>query len=310
MNNYLFECADHLVIQKEVSKLIKEKKLNDAYISTYDLEEVPLDDALEDLDTYSFLSDKKVIIIKNILASLVTDNEKNHLLKYLDNYNSDNLLIITCDKLDSKDFSKKIKKNKNIEIKKLELDEKEYIKNKLSDYKIENGNIMYLIELCKNDITKIDSECEKLMMYKKDTLEITRNDIDLLVVKKIGDSSELLFSLVNSIMSKNKTKSLKVYQELKEYHVDSNSIIGLMASQMKLISQIKVLKEDNMSNVQIQEKLGVKSLYQIKKLSDYVYNYSFKEIHDFFNKLSDLDYKIKSGRMDSLDAIEMLIIDL
>ena len=94
MNNYLFECADHLVIQKEVSKLIKEKKLNDAYISTYDLEEVPLDDALEDLDTYSFLSDKKVIIIKNILASLVTDNEKNHLLKYLDNYNSDNLLII------------------------------------------------------------------------------------------------------------------------------------------------------------------------------------------------------------------------
>ena len=111
-------------------------------------------------------------------------------------------------------------------------------------------------------------------------------------------------------MSKNKTKSLKVYQELKEYHVDSNSIIGLMASQMKLISQIKVLKEDNMSNVQIQEKLGVKSLYQIKKLSDYVYNYSFKEIHDFFNKLSDLDYKIKSGRMDSLDAIEMLIIDL
>ena len=43
---------------------------------------------------------------------------------------------------------------------------------------------MYLIELCKNDITKIDSECEKLMMYKKDTLEITRNDIDLLVVKK------------------------------------------------------------------------------------------------------------------------------
>lgn len=310
MNNYLLECVDHLAFQNEISRLIKKHDMNDAYISTYDLEEIPLTNALEDLDTYSFLSDKKVIIIKNILSSLVTDSEKSHLLRYLDNSNPDNLLIITCDKLDSKSFSKDIKKNKNIEIKKLELNEKDYIASKLKGYKISNSDILFLIELCKNDLTKIDSECEKLMMYKYDTLEITKDDIELLVVKKLGDSSELLFSLVNAIMSKNKAKALKIYRELQEYQVDSNSIIGLMASQMKLIAQIKVLKEDGLSNVQIQEKLNVKSLYQIKKLSEYIYDYSLSDIHSFFNKISTIDYRIKSGRMDSKDAIELLIIDL
>lgn len=310
MNNYLFECIDHLAIQKEISKIIKDKKLNDAYISTYDLEETPLINALEDLDTYSFLSDKKIVIIKNILSSTVSESEKEHLLKYLDNSNPDNLLIITCDKLDSKNFSKKVKQNKNIEIKKLEVNEKDYITNKLKGYKISNSDITYLIELCKNDLTKIDSECEKLMMYKFDSLEITKEDIDLLVVKKIGDSSELLFSLVNAIMSKNKTRALKIYQDLKEYQVDSNSIIGLMASQMKLVSQIKVLKEDKLSNVEIQEKLNVKSLYQIKKLSEYIYDYSLSDIRKFFNTLSELDYRIKSGRIDSKDAVELLIIGL
>lgn len=310
MNNYLLEANDHLVIQKEIERIIKETSYNDAYISTYDLEEVSLSNALEDLDTYSFLSDKKVIVIKNILSSLVTESEKEHLLKYLDNYNPDYLLFITCDKLDAKTFSKSLKQSKNISYKKLEIDEKDFIKNKLKDYKISNSDILYLIDLCKNDLTKIDSECEKLMMYKYDSKKIEKEDITNLVVKKLGDSSDLLFSLVNAIMQQDKKRALSIYQELKDYQVDTNSIIGLMASQMKLISQIKVLKEDRLSNEEIQQELNVKSLYQIKKLSEYIYTYSLEDIHIFFNKLSDLDYKIKSGRIDSKDAIELLIIDL
>lgn len=310
MNNYLLEASDHLLIQKEIENIIKKEGYNDQYQATYDLEETELANAIEDLDTYSFLSDKKVIIIKNILSSLATDSSKEHLLKYIENYNPSNLLIMTADKLDAKTFSKKLKSSKNVTYKKLEVNEEEYIKDKLKDYKISKVDLIYLLDLCKNDITKIDSECDKLMIYKINDKEITKDDITNLVVKKLGDSNEILYSLVNAIMSKNKKLSLKIYQELKEYQIDSNSIIGLMTSQMKLISQIKVLKEDNLSNVEIQQKLNLKSIYQVKKLSEYIYNYTFKEIGDFYKKLADTDYKIKTGRIDSNDAIELLIINL
>ena len=295
MNNYLIESSDHLLVQKEIQKIIEKENFTSNYQTTYDLEEVPLINALEDLDTYSFLSDKKIVIIKNILSSFVTDNEKEHLLKYIDNYNPNNLLIMTCDKLDAKSFS---------------INEEKYTTDKLKGYKISKEDILYLIDLCKKDITKIDSECEKLMIYKINSKEIFHEDITNLVVKKLGDSNEILFSLVNSIISKNKKKALLLYQELKEYQIDSNSIIGLMASQMKLISQIKVLKEDNLSNMEIQESLKLKSIYQVKKLGEYIYDYSYKEIGDFLHKLADTDYKIKTGRIDSKYAIELLIINL
>ena len=66
MNNFLIETEDTLLIQKKEEELIKKNKFQDAEISSFDIEETPLENALEALDTYGFLSNQKVIIIKNI----------------------------------------------------------------------------------------------------------------------------------------------------------------------------------------------------------------------------------------------------
>lgn len=310
MLNYLLESSDHLLLEKKIDSIIEKEKFQGEYRATYDLEEVALANALEDLDTYSFLSSKKVIIIKNILSSLALENEKKHLIKYLENPSSDNLLIMTSDKMDAKTFSKKLKSLKTLEYQKLETNPVSFAKNILDGYKISNMDLSYLAELCNNDITKLNSECEKLMMYKIDTKEIGREDITNLVVKKLGDSNEILFSLAKAIMSKDKKQALKLYNDLKVYQIDANSIIGLMASQMKLVSQIKVLKEKNLNVSQIQQNLNLKSSYQVKKLSEYIYSYSYNDIKTFFNRLFNLDYSIKTGKVDSSNAIELLILNL
>ena len=310
MLNYLLESSDHLLLEKKIDSIIEKEKFQGEYRATYDLEEVALANALEDLDTYSFLSSKKVIIIKNILSSLALENEKKHLIKYLENPSSDNLLIMTSDKMDAKTFSKKLKSLKTLEYQKLETNPVSFAKNILDGYKISNMDLSYLAELCNNDITKLNSECEKLMMYKIDTKEIAREDITNLVVKKLGDSNEILFSLAKAIMSKDKRQALKLYNDLKAYQIDANSIIGLMASQMKLVSQIKVLKEKNLNVSQIQQNLNLKSSYQVKKLSEYIYSYSYNDIKTFFNRLFNLDYSIKTGKVDSSNAIELLILNL
>ena len=87
MNNFLIETEDTLLIQKKEEELIKKNKFQDAEISSFDIEETPLENALEALDTYGFLSNKKVIIIKNIEVLNYNDNKKDldHLIKYLDN---------------------------------------------------------------------------------------------------------------------------------------------------------------------------------------------------------------------------------
>ena len=66
MDSYLLESVDFLSIEKEKEKIIKDNNFKNIPINSYDLEEQTLELALEDLDTYGFLTDKKIIIIKNI----------------------------------------------------------------------------------------------------------------------------------------------------------------------------------------------------------------------------------------------------
>ena len=113
MNSYLLETEDYAAREKEVEKLIKKEKFEDATTSIYDLEENTLENALEDLDTYGFLTNKKIIVIRNI-ENISSEDEKNrldHLYKYIDNPNPDNLLIIECKKLNNTTkLSKELKK--------------------------------------------------------------------------------------------------------------------------------------------------------------------------------------------------------
>lgn len=308
-NNYLIENPSFHIIHSEMESIIASRGFSSATRSVYDLSEEPLENALEDLDTYSLFGNQKVITIKNLFLEK-EEHQILRLLKYIDHQSEDNLLFITTDKVDSRlSLSKKLMKNKNVTYIKKEVDLVKYIKEKLATYKVDYQSINLLIERCQEDVTRIDSECEKLMIYKQESKEITKDDIELLVVKKLKDSSEVLFSLTNSLLERNKKKALKIYRELEEYNLDINSLIGLLASQLKLISQIKVLKMDGLKNTEIQEKLRLKSLYQIKKLSEYT-TYSFNQIGSMIHLLSDLDVKIKSGRIGVEHALILFIVGL
>lgn len=309
-NNFLLESNDGIVLDKKIDKIISSTNFSNASKSSYDIEEKDLSDALEDLDTYSFLNDKKIIIIKNPFYNY---NEKkfNHLLKYIDNPNPDNLLILVCEKLDSRlTATKKLKSSKNIEILKLEVNPYQYVKNILKDFKIGEDTINLLVEKCKGDITRLDSECNKLMLYKDNSKEITNTDVSNMVIEKLGESNEILFSFVNSLLSKDTTNSFKYYKDLSRYNIDSNSIIGLVTSQTRLIYQVKTLADKGLSNELIKDTLGVKSVFQIKKIKNYIYQYSYKELANLISSLALVDLNIKSGKLDANMAIDMLLINM
>ncbi len=309
-HNYLLEEIDSLVVSKKINSIIEKMNFQEAIQSTYDIEEQELSVALEDLDTYSFLSPKKVIIIKNVFSNN-NDEDMKHLLKYIDNPNCDNLLFLTCKKLDNRlNIIKQLKNNSNIDIIQFDIDPYKYVKELLNGYKISNRSIQLLIDKCKNDLTKIRNECDKLILFKSDNLEIIEDDINNLVVEKLGDSSEVLFSFVKYLLLKDKKHAIEEYQELLNYDMDVYSIIGLIASQLRLMYQVKLLKDKNLSVEEITKKLFLKSTYQVKKMSQYSYNYSFLELSNLIDVVASIDFKIKSGRIEPKLAMDILIINI
>ena len=305
-NNYLLVYDNYYLFQEKLKDIISSTKFENASITNYDLEEEDLYNALLDLDTYSFLTEQKVIIIKNI--NLLEDNQDTkHLLKYLDNPNNDNLLILTTTKFNAtKKINKELKKKTNYI--KLETDLNKEIKNILQGYEVEAGVITKLIEYSNNNIDIIKSECDKLKQYKFDTKKITKEDVETIVIKHIGESTQILFDLIKDIAIKDKKRAIIKYEKLKKYNVDDIALIGLLESQLRLMIQIIMFSEKNYSNKDIATTLNIHP-YRIEKTKELLRYSNKKDVCNMIKNLSNIDYKIKSGQIDNKDAIFMYIIN-
>lgn len=310
-NNYLLECTDSLAMEQEQTKIIKDNKFNKANIVKYDLEESELSQALEDLDTYGLFTTQKVIILKNI-ESLKYDDYKGdfeHLFKYLDNPNPDNLLLIEANKLSSNSKIGKVLKDK-CQYLKVEMNTKSYIRQQFKDYEIDSNTINLLDEYCLGDISKIYNECLKLKDYKSEEKVITEDDIKETVDKKLGDSKDLTFSFSRSIALRDKKGALKRYKELLSYNFEPMSIIGLLSSQIRIIYQVKLLEKERLSDHEIANILEEKSDYRITKTRELTKLYTDESLLNLLQELSDIDYKIKTTDLDANALLEMFIINL
>ncbi len=310
-NNYILEGDSLFEIENEIDKIIKENNFQEATKSSYDLSEVELDAPLEDLDTYSFLSDKKIVLITGF-ENLNSDSNKKsleHLYKYLQNPNPDNLLFIWSTKWNNTlKITKELKKNcKFIEV---HLDPVKFVKEKLKGYKISSQNIEYLVSKCLNDIAKIENEIIKLKNYKVEEKEICREDIDLLVVEKLGDSTELMFSFNRSLAEKNKKEALTKYFELLNYNTEPLSVIGLLASQIRIIYQVKILEKRSLNADEIAKILGEKNSYRVKKTKELTKYYTEKELLELMKQLANMDLKIKTTDTDPNNLIELFILNI
>lgn len=305
-NNYLLVYDNYYLFQEKLKDIISSTKFENASITNYDLEEEDLYNALLDLDTYSFLTEQKVIIIKNI--NLLEDNQDTkHLLKYLDNPNNDNLLILTTTKFNAtKKINKELKKKNNYI--KLETDLNKETKNILQGYEVESGVITKIIEYSNNNIDIIKSECDKLKQYKFDTKKITKEDVETIVIKHIGESTQIVFDLIKDIAIKDKKRAIIKYEKLKKYNVDDIVLIGLLESQLRLMIQIIMFSEKNYTNKDIAATLNIHP-YRIEKTKELLRYSNKKDVCNMIKNLSNIDYKIKSGQIDNKDAIFMYIIN-
>lgn len=311
MNSYLLESEDSLSLQTERDNIIHDNHFEDAVINTYDMEEVPLENALEDLDTYGFLSDKKVIVIENIEVLKYDDFKKDfdHLFLYIKNPNPDNLLILESNKLNNTlKITKELKKI--CKYQEISIDINSYMKNAFKGYKIDTNTMNLLEEYCLGDYSKIANECLKLKNYKMDDKNITKEDIIELVPKKLGDSKDLTFAFSRSLGLRDKEDALKKYLELLSYDIEPISIIGLLASQIRIIYQVKLLEKDRLSDKDIATTLGEKSDYRIRKTRELTKYYTEEELLKLMQELADMDYKMKTEDVDGNHLIEMFILNI
>ena len=308
MNNYLIKSNATSLIDKKIEELIKELGFNEASITTYDLEEDSITSLIEDADTISFLTPSKVIIGKNLSNNNLDDKNIKTLSKYLDNPNSDVLLIFVTTNIDTRKKSIKEVINK-LSLVNISTDTKSIVKDILKGYDVEYRVINLLDEYYKDDLERLISETKKLALAFINTKKITYKEALDLLVKPLNKQDTLAFDLVREIALKDKKKALNIYNELLSYNIESYALFGLLESQYRLLYQVKVLNKRNISYNDMASILEVHP-FRVKKTLELVRYYTLKEIRKLLKNLADIDYKIKSGIYENNIIIDLLILNI
>ena len=262
--------------------------------------------------TYPFLSDYRVIVYENpsfIFDSKLLDaKQQQALVDYLANPVETTVLIMVINKTVNSNSLIYKKISKYFKIEKFDkLSQNDFEKLVRDDLKTNSVNISkdaldLLLSRLDNDVEKYKNELNKLLTYGT---ELDYQDIDNLINQPIEND---IFKLTNAINQNDLAASLKVYRDLLTNNKnDVLSIIGLLASQYRSMSQVKLLSQLGYNNAQIAAKLNVSAGSVYYKLRDSL-NLSAKELMNKLNQLAILDESIKSGLTEPVSGLELFII--
>lgn len=308
MNIYVIASTDKITLDEKIKEL---NKNNDAEVVFYDLIDTNITRLIEDLNTYNFLANRKIIVGTNAVFLSSEKNKSNiehnldTLEKYLDNPSPDNILILVTDSIDKR------KKITSTILKKAELIEEltdinKIIKKRLDGYKISDRTISKLCEYCGNNHERVFNEIEKLKLYKIDEKEITDKDIEDIVVQVLDDN---IFHFIDSILSGNKKYAFKLYNNFMLHGEQIVHLIILLSNKIRLMYQVKVLYNKGNSDKAISSMLKVHE-YPVKLAKEAGLRYSNELLLEYLEKLAKIDQDIKSGESTGEVEFETLLASI
>ena len=305
MEIYLFYGNNYSIIEDKINNIILKNNIDANNVIKYDMEN-NLDNIIEELSMNSLFGDKKAVIVDITFKEEVDDKK---IEEFLDkSKNNSNILIFNCanEKIDTR---RKIYKiiNKYGKIEELNKNHDyvvDYIKKSLQDNN-KSMDINYFLSKVNDDLDNIKNELDKSILYKINDSHIENSDIDNLVIPNI---EEEIFVLSDSVIKKDKKKSIELYQNFLNRNYEPIYIISLLGSQFHFLYQVKRLYNQNKSNDEIASILSAHP-YRVKLTIQNSYIYTEEILLKKIYELANMDKNIKLGNIDKNLALEMFLVE-
>lgn len=320
-NVYLISSNSFHLMEEELKKILRDNPY-----TSFDLNAVELDDVLEEASYFSLFDDKKYMVVKNAQIfgaskrkskEEETEEEKvskkdEKLLQYLNEPNDNTVLIFTINgKADTKKKICKIIKDRYRFIQLDDLKPKEIlsrVQKALKDdgYKIDDNTGYYIVNNALNNYDLAINEVEKIKLYYGKGCQVKYDDVVNIVSKNIEDNN---FKFIDTVISKDIKEAFKMYDDLMIQKVEPIMLMSMLAKEIR--NMLLVKKMMNTKNKKsMMEVLGLKFDFQIDKLISNSYSFKENQLEGYLVLLSDLDYKIKRGKISNKLALEMFIMDI
>jgi len=302
---YVLSGIESYFIDETVHRIkVALEKNEEIETSTFDLEEVPVSHVIEEADTIPFFSERKLIIAKNASFLKATDKSKEkiqHDLKALEVWLQNpstfsvTIFIAPYEKLDErKKVTKQMKEHATIihaEAPK-ERDLAVWVRNEVSNRRktIDDEAIDQLIELVGSDMLQLQSEIEKLCFYIGEEDRIPFSIIEDLVPKTLEQDA---FKLLNAYIEGDKSTAISIYHDLIRQKQEPIALVALLASQVRLMSNVYYLQSKGYHGQQIAKTLKVNP-YRVKRIVEDRHQIQDQQLLKALYGLSEVDLQLKS----------------
>lgn len=329
-NIYLLTGKEEYLIDEAVEK-IKDKFINPSFeaLNYIILEGSSLgfDDILNASETLPFMSDSKIVIVRDSLLFAGGNNIDNRvkdmrkeLSNYIDRINESTSLILVEKKETIRKNNPIYRKINNlsgiVEMEKLkgyQLENWIQLQFKNRGKTINKVEITYLIQqtsyLDRNmnkTLYDVKNEINKIVNYMGDRILVKKSDIDGLVLRPLDMN---VFNLLGFISRKNGKESLRVFNEMYLSGEPALFILHMITRQFRNMLNIKSLKDKGYSDGLVREKIKM-SQFEYSKLLNEIGNFSKDQLESFLEYSLEADRNIKTGVYEDQLALEILITKL
>lgn len=304
-------------------------------VSEFDFEiidagESTIERIIEGVKTYPFVSEKRIVIVKNFDALFAgtrakKSDEKSPLAKYLDEPSTycsltlvgapDSLNGLSAGKSKSEKILKSLKfpfstiinKHEYVEFPKVwESDFPDWITKRLKSegYEIEPKALELLSAQVNPSLRELANELEKLKIYLKDKRKITADDVSQVV----GVSREYnVFELQKAVGRRDLPAVMNIIERMLESDRQEMLIIAMLTRYFIALWKLSDENKPGANQYQLAASVGVNAYFLNEYLAA-LKNYKPEELDRAIIELAEADERLKSSSTDSVYVLQRMLI--
>ena len=277
-------------------------------LKSVDLSEADFQEFKNDARTISMFQEKKLIVLRNtsqnkIFQEAFLENKKNYI-------SSDDIFVFIEEEIPGNNkFFNFLKRNARAQefriLQGVQL--KNWVKKEFNKYgaKTDNDSLDKLIESVGNNLWRMENEIKKLVSFKKNGF-VKIKDVENLISPKIETD---IFETIEAISSRNK----KVALELLHRHIENGDsplyLLSMINFQFRNLLIIKDLVEKGRPYYTFQ-KITQLHPFVIRKSYDQARKFSLQELKKIYQKIFEVDFDIKTGKLDTQVALDLFIANI
>jgi DNA polymerase-3 subunit delta len=311
-NIYLFHGEEKYLLDMYLKKLVKglltgsDETMNYDF---YDKNNMNVDKLIDGIETLPFFGDKRVIVVSYTKLFKSKSNDATIIANKLVDVPETTAIIFVEEEVDKRSKLYKVI-NKNGYVASFnQLSEKDlisFIGQKLhrSGKKIERNTAIHFLKTIGMDLSNINNELEKLIMYNKDNDTITKESINDICTRTIENK---IFELVSAMGQNRRERAVLLYNDMLMAKEPPARILFMLIRQFRLILQSKLLHEKGLNERDIANKIKI-APFVVRECLKQGKNISKKRLMEALSDCLETDSNIKTGRIDPKIGVEVIIM--